>query len=75
MEKWFNRQLVSGLPYLEHSNPYGAAQPPPYQALSEPPRLKSRLQPAKVWSAATSAATSIRGRAAQAMTRSAHRTV
>jgi hypothetical protein len=23
MEKWFNRQLASGLPYLEHSEPYG----------------------------------------------------
>ena len=22
MEKWFNRQLVSGLPYLQHSEPY-----------------------------------------------------
>jgi methylphosphotriester-DNA--protein-cysteine methyltransferase len=25
MEKWFNRQLASGLPYLQHSEPYGTS--------------------------------------------------
>jgi len=54
---------ISSIPNL-----MGPAQPPPHQALGDWPQPRSRLQPAKARSAATSTAISISGRAAQAMT-------
>ena len=45
--------------HLQHSEPYGAAQPPPHQTCSGQPRPRSRLQPIETWSVATNAVISV----------------